>query len=156
MMKIRQLHTSALAILALVLCSSALTARAADDGAVTAGATTKPSASASTQPADEGGPLKFYGTISAVDPQAKTFIVDNQTYTVVAESHMTKAADDSMATIADAVVGEPARGTYTKTSDGKLNVTKVRFGKKTGGKAGGAGGKSGGKKKSATTQAGGE
>ena len=53
---------------------------------------------------------------------------------------MTKAADDKPATIADAVVGEAARGSYTKSSDGKLNVTKVRFGKKTGG-----GGKAGGK-----------
>ena len=44
------------------------------------------------------------------------------------------------ATLADAVVGEPARGSYTKSSDGKLNVTKVRFGKKPGG------GKGGGKK----------
>ena len=44
-----------------------------------------------------------------------------------------------------AVVGEPARGTYTKKSDGTLDVTKVRFGKKSGGKAGGTGG---GKKKS--------
>ena len=39
----------------------------------------------------------------------------------------------------------------TSTSDGKLNVTKVRFGKKTGGKSGG--GRTGGKKsKDAATQ----
>jgi hypothetical protein len=149
-MKIRQLSLSAIAMLAMVLCATALTSAAADEGG---SATTKPSAS--TQGAD--GALKFYGAISAVDPQAKTFVVDNQTYSIVPESHMTKAADDSIATIADAVVGEPARGTYTKTSDGKLNVTKVRFGKKTGGKAGGGGkggsGKSGGKKGAATTQA---
>ena len=64
---------------------------------------------------------------------------------------MTKAADDSAATLADAVVGQPARGSYTKSADGKLNVTKVRFGKRTGGKAGG--GKTGGKKKTdAATQ----
>jgi hypothetical protein len=150
-MQIRPFHFSALAMLAMILCASALTWAAADDGAVTASASSKP---ASTKPDD--GALKFYGTISAIDKDAKTFTVDNQTYTIVPESHMTKAADDSIATLADATVGEPARGTYTKTSDGKLNVTKVRFGKKTGGKAGGAGGKSGGKKKSATTQAGGE
>jgi len=91
---------------------------------------------------DATGPAKFYGIVSAVDAAAKTFTVDNQVYTIVGETHMTKAADDSAATLADAVVGEPARGTYTKTSDGKLNVTKVRFGKKAGG-----GGKAGGKKK---------
>jgi len=104
-----------------------------------------PATQPATQPADEAGPLKFYGTISAIDAKAGTFTVDNQVYSVVPETHMTKAADDSQATLADAVVGEPARGTYTRTSDGKLNVTKVRFGKKTGGKAGG--GKAGGKKK---------
>ena len=118
-------------------------ARAADQPAG-AGATSAPA----TQP-DQGGPLKFYGTISAIDAQAKTFIVDNQVYHVVAESHMTKAADDSAATLDDAKVGEPARGTYTRSSDGQLNVTKVRFGKKAGGKAGG--GKAGGKKKSPAT-----
>lgn len=84
-------------------------------------------------PADENGPLKFYGTISAVDAKAMTFTVDNQTFTIVPETHMTKAADDSQATIADAVVGETVRGTYTKSADGKLQVTKVRFGKKAGG-----------------------
>lgn len=96
---------------------------------------------------------KFYGVIMAVDTGAKTFTIDNQVYQVVADTQMTKAADDSAATLADAVVGQPARGSYTKAADGKMNVTKVRFGKKTGGKAGG--GKSGGKKKSdpATQQA---
>ena len=85
-----------------------------------------------TAPSDQG-PLKFYGTISAVDANAKTFTVDNQTFTIVAETHMTKAADDSQATLADAVVGETVRGTYTKSADGTLQVTKVRFGKKAGG-----------------------
>ena len=66
---------------------------------------------------------------------------------------MTKAADDSAATLADATVGQPARGSFTKAADGQLNVTKVRFGKKSGG--GKSGGKAGGKKKTdsaATTQ----
>src|SRR5439155_25626696 len=134
-MKIRPLHIPLLAALTVLLCAAVLTTRAADKSA---------SSQPSTQPAG-GEPLKFYGTISAIDKDAKTFTVDNQTFNIVPESHMTKAADDSIATIADAVVGEPARGTYTKSADGKLNVTKVRFGKKTGGKAGGSGGKGGGK-----------
>jgi hypothetical protein len=53
-------------------------------------------------------------------------------------------------TLADAVVGEAARGTYTKKSEGTLEVTKVRFGKKPNANAGGSaktGGKAGGKKK---------
>jgi hypothetical protein len=105
-----------------------------------------PATAPSTNP-DQAGVTKFYGTISAVDTKAMTFTVDNQVYSVVAETHMTKAKDDSPATLADAVVGEPARGSYVKASDGKLNVTKVRFGKKAGG------GKGGGKKnKQATTE----
>src|SRR4051812_22323890 len=107
----------------LVLIAISSTGRGAD--APTSAPTTDPAA-----------PMRFYGTISAVDTAAKTFVVDNQTYMVVPESQMTKAADDSEATIADAVVGEPARGSYTKASDGTMHITKVRFGKKTGGKSG--------------------
>ena len=106
-------------------------------------------AAPSTKPDESGGPLKFYGSITAVDPKAMTFTVDNVTYSIVGETQMTKAEDGSQATIADATVGQPARGSFTKSSDGKLNVTKVRFGRKAGGKA--AGGKSGGKKKNAAT-----
>jgi hypothetical protein len=85
-----------------------------------------------TKGADEAGPARFYGTISKVDEKAKTFTIDDQTYIVTGETKMTK--DDKDAAFKDAVVGEPARGTYTKSSDGKLSVTKVRFGKKSGGK----------------------
>jgi hypothetical protein len=63
---------------------------------------------------------------------------------------MTKAADGSPAAMADVTVGEAARGTFTKASDGTLHVTKVRFGKKPGGSAGG--GKAGGGKKKSATQ----
>jgi len=118
---------------ALLVCIPA--ARAAD------APTTAPSAT----DAAAAGAQRFYGAITAIDKDKNTFTVDNQTYMIVPESQMTKAADDSAATIADATVGEPARGTYTKAGDGSLHVTKVRFGKKTGGKAGG--GKAGGKKK---------
>jgi len=107
-------------------------------------------ATAPTTAPSEAGVQRFYGAITAVDTKANTFVVDGQTYTVVGESQMTKAADNSQATLADAVVGEPARGSYTKAADGTLRVTKVRFGKKTGGKSGG--GKSGGKKKDPATQ----
>lgn len=102
------------------------------------------SAKAPATAPDQPGPAKFYGTISAIDTKASTFTVNNQVFHIVAETHMTKV-DDSKATLADAVVGEPARGTYTKASDGTLNVTKVRFGKKAGG--GKANGKGAGKNK---------
>jgi hypothetical protein len=86
-----------------------------------------------TKPSDATeGPAKFYGPITAVDAKSMTFTIGDQTFSVIGETNMTK--DDRAATIDDAVVGEPARGTYTKASDGKLNVTKVRFGKKGGGK----------------------
>ena len=104
-----------------------------------------------TNPTTTSSPSKFYGTISAVDEKAKTFTIEGQTYAIVTATELTKAADGSAATIADAKVGETARGTYTTSSDGTMKVTKVRFGKKTGSSTGG--GKSGGKKnESATTQ----
>jgi hypothetical protein len=120
----------------------------ATDGADSAAPPATSPSAGTDQPA--AGASRFYGAITAIDANAKTFSVGDQTFCVVGESHLTKA-DDSEATLADAKVGEPARGTYTKGADGKLNVTKVRFGKKTGGKSGG---KSGGKKKSdaATTE----
>jgi hypothetical protein len=95
---------------------------------------------------EKPGPNRFYGPVSAVDTNAMTFTVGDQIFKITDESQVTK--NDKQATIADAVVGEPARGTYTKTADGKLIVTKVRFGKKAGG---GKGGKAGGKKKSDTS-----
>jgi len=100
-----------------------------------------------TTPATKKGKAdgeKFYGPVTAVDTNAMTFVVSDQTYTVTASTEMTSAKEDAKATLADAVVGQPARGTFTKSADGKNEVTKVRFGKKSGGKAGG---KSGGKKK---------
>jgi hypothetical protein len=111
-----------------------------------AGDTNTPAAAAPAATPDQSGPTRFYGPVSAVDTNAKTFTVGDQTFQITAETQMTKA--NKPATLADAVVGEPARGTYTKGKDGKLGVTKVRFGKVTGGKAGGAGG--GGKKKAQT------
>jgi hypothetical protein len=92
------------------------------------------------------GASKFYGVISSVDAKAKTFIVDGVTYQLTTDSAMTKAADGSAATMADVTVGQTARGSYHKAHDGTLNVTKVRFGRKSGGK----GGKHGGKKSDST------
>lgn len=96
---------------------------------------------------EKPGPNRFYGPISKVDMNNSTFTVGDQTFKVVGETEIT-GKDGAKATLADAIVGEPARGTYTKKADGTLDVTKVRFGKKTGGKAGGSGG---GKKKAPKT-----
>jgi hypothetical protein len=103
------------------------------------------STNAPAAPSETPGPNKFYGPISKIDTNKMTFTVGDQTFKVVGETEMT-TKDGTKATLSDAVVGEPARGTYTKKADGTLDVTKVRFGKKAGGKAGGAGG---GKKKEA-------
>ena len=103
--------------------------------------------------AEKAAPDRFYGSVSKVDTNKNTFTVGDQTFVVTAETQVTKK-DGEKGSLADAVVGEPARGTYTKKSDGTLNVTKVRFGKKANSKGGGAG-KSGGKKKAesgATTE----
>jgi len=91
---------------------------------------------------------KFFGPVTAVDTNAMTFVINDQTFTVTSSSKITLAKDHATGTLADAVVGEPARGTYTKSADGKNEVTKVRFGKK----AGAAGGKSGGKKKKSSDE----
>jgi hypothetical protein len=134
-MKKTLLKITSLAMLTAALAATTASSRAADTS-------TNAPAAATPEPS---GPAKFYGPITAVDASAKTFTVGDQTFSIIGESQVTK--DGKPATLADAAVGEPARGSYTKGKDGKLNITKVRFGK-AGGKSGGAaGGKSGGKKK---------
>jgi hypothetical protein len=113
--------------------------------AATIGLATVSRAAETNAPAatEHPGPNRFYGPITALDTNAMTFTVGDQTFKITGESQITK--NGQAAKIGDGVVGEPARGTYTKTADGKLIVTKVRFGK-GGGKAAGKNG--GGKKKS--------
>jgi hypothetical protein len=137
-MKKTLLKITVLTLLAVGVAGAPALCRAADDTAA---------------PAKKGKSAgeKFYGPITAVDTNAMTFVVSDQTFTLTSKSEITSAKDDSKATIAEAVVGQPARGTYTKTSDGKNEVTKVRFGKKAGGAGAKAGGKSGSKKKKDAT-----
>ncbi len=122
-MKKTLLKITTLTILAAAVVGAPALSRAAD------AATNAPAAS------DQTGPTKFYGPVTAVDTNAMTFTVGDQTFTVTGESQITKS--NKTATLADAVVGEPARGSYVKGRAGKLEITKVRFGKKAGGKAGG-------------------
>jgi hypothetical protein len=135
-------------MIALLVAAVPAMLRAADDAAGAA----KTAAPATQPDAAAAGPNKFYGPMTAIDTKANTFTVGEQTFTVTGESQLTKAADDSTATLADATVGEPARGIYTKGADGKLNVTKVRFGRKSGGSKSG-GGKGGKKNATAETAA---
>jgi hypothetical protein len=75
---------------------------------------------------------KFSGMVTAVDANAKTFTVDNQTFTVTDDSKISRNGKE--ATLADVVVGDPAKGSYITGADGKLDVSKVGFGKKSGSK----------------------
>ena len=136
-MKSTILKITGIAMLAAALTVTAPLSRAAD-------------ADATPAKKEKSTGEKFYGPITALDTNAMTFTVGDQTFTVSAKTELTSAKDGKTVTLVDAVVGEPARGTYTKGSDGKLNVDKVRFGKKSGGAAGG---KSGGKKKSGAAAA---
>src|SRR5262245_958315 len=62
---------------------------------------------------------KFYGPITAVDTNAMTITVNDQTFTVTPKTEITLAKDGSPATLAAATVGESARGSYIKASNGK-------------------------------------
>jgi hypothetical protein len=115
---------------------------------VSSAAETSTNASGTT--ASKDGLNRFYGPVSKVDTNKNTFTVGDQTFVITAETQIVNK-DGEKAKLADAVVGEPARGTYTEKSDGTLNTTKVRFGRKANSKTGGSG-KSGGKKKSEPTQ----
>jgi len=78
-------------------------------------------------PDDQPANSKFHGPVTAVDTNAMTFTVNDQTFTVTGDSRMRR--NGKVATLADVVLGDPAHGSYTKGPDGKLDVTKVRFGK---------------------------
>ncbi len=76
---------------------------------------------------DAPAPVRFNGSVTAVDTNAMTFTINDQTYTVTGDSHIMR--NGQAATLADVVVGDPVRGSYTKGTDGKLDVNRVRFGK---------------------------
>lgn len=88
--------------------------------------------SAPAAPAAQTASSKFSGPVTAVDTNAMTFTVNDQTFTITPESRISRKGKS--ATLADVVVGEPAKGSYTRDAEGKLDVTKVRFGKKAGAK----------------------
>ena len=84
----------------------------------------------STPAAAPAAASKFNGPVTALDTNAMTFKVGDQTFYVTSASLLSKG--DKPATLSEAVVGEPARGTYTTGADGKLDVAKANFGKKAG------------------------
>jgi hypothetical protein len=76
----------------------------------------------------KSGALPFHGRLKAVDHSARTITVGALTLQITADTKMTKAGKPAV--LEDATVGEDVGGAYKKTEDGKLNVTKVRFGPK--------------------------
>ena len=72
-------------------------------------------------------PGKISGTVTAVDTNAMTFTVDGQTYEETSSSVLTR--NGKPATLAEVAVGDPVQGSSTTGSDGKLQATKVKFGK---------------------------
>jgi hypothetical protein len=113
----RQIKITLLTLVAAAIAGMAASVRADDSSAPAT-----PSA-----PANQAASTKFHGAVTAVDTNAMTFTVDDQTYTVTSDSQISR--NGKPATLSDVVVGDPVRGSYTTGTDGKLDVTKVRFGK---------------------------
>jgi len=74
------------------------------------------------------GVLPFHGKLKAIDTTAKTISVGTRTFEITSETIIIK--DGKAATLADGVVGDETGGAYKKTDDGKLVLTKLRFGAK--------------------------
>ncbi len=70
--------------------------------------------------------LPFHGTLTAVDTNAMTLTVAKRTFAMTSATTITK--DGKPAVLGDGVVGEPVRGAYKKTAEGKLDAVTVRFG----------------------------
>ena len=97
-------------------------------------------ATAATAPAtaaghNKSGVLPFHGKLKAVDTVADTISVGTRTFQITSETIIMK--NGKPATLADGVVGDETGGAYKKTDDGKLVVTKLRFGPKPAPEAGG-------------------
>jgi hypothetical protein len=116
-MKITILKLAAATLLGAAILTVPALSRGADETS-----TNTPAASP-----DKAAPGKFNGAVTAVDTNAMTFSVGGQTFNITSESLLSK--NGKPATLSDAVVGEPARGSYTTGTDGKLDVAKARFGK---------------------------
>lgn len=120
-MKMRNIKVAFITLGVAVIAGMAASLHADDN-------TNAPAAAAADQIANS----KFSGPVTAVDTNAMTFTVNDQTFTITSESRISRKG--KAATLADVILGEPAKGSYTKDADGKLDVTKVRFGKKAGAK----------------------
>jgi hypothetical protein len=73
-------------------------------------------------------PYPFRGEVVAVDKAAKTVKVDKRVLQVTATTRIQKHGKP--ATLDDAVVGEPVRGSIRESEDGKLNLVSISFGQR--------------------------
>ena len=73
--------------------------------------------------------IPFHGKLKAVDAGAMTLTVGNRIFEVTAGTKIFNNGEP--AALADGKVGEPVRGTYLKTDNGKLEAVTVHFGAKT-------------------------
>jgi hypothetical protein len=78
---------------------------------------------------NKSGVLPFHGKLKAVDAAGGTLSVGTRTFEINSETIIIK--NGKPATLADGVVGDETGGAYKKTADGKLVITKLRFGPKT-------------------------
>ena len=78
---------------------------------------------------NKSGVLPFHGKLKAVDAAAGTVSIGTRTFTITSESIIIK--NGKPATLSDGVVGDETGGAYKKTADGKLVITKLRFGAKS-------------------------
>lgn len=93
-------------------------------------ATTTTTSTTTTQAGhNKSGVLPFHGKLKAVDTAAMTVSIGTRTFSITSETIIIK--DGKPATLADGVVGDDTGGAYKKTDDGKLVITKLRFGAKT-------------------------
>ena len=76
--------------------------------------------------------VPFHGTLTAVDTNAMTLTVEKRTFNMTSETIVTK--DGKSAVLADGVAGEPVRGAYKKSAEGKLDAVTIHFGGTTEGK----------------------
>jgi hypothetical protein len=77
---------------------------------------------------NKSGVLPFHGKLKEANVAGKTISVGVRTFVINSDTIITK--DGKTATLADGVVGDEVGGAYKKTEDGKLVITKLRFGAK--------------------------
>lgn len=110
---------------ACALCVTPAFAKGKKSPAPEASASPAASASSTDKPAR---PIAYHGRIASVDAGAQTFTIGKRTIKVTDETKITK--NDAVATMADIVADEQARGSYWKKADGALEAKTVKLGAK--------------------------